>query len=370
MRNARWRRLPLPLLLIAAFALGGCGDQRILERIGFIQSTSYDLMPNGELKIAVAIPRLEAESNEKREVLSTTAPTSKQARIKMSRETSLQLVSGQLRVTLLGRSFAEAGIGNQLDTQIRDPAISPLMKIAVVNGDAEQLLNQRYSQHPRTDRYIERILEKEAGTHAIPKATLHQFVRDYYDDGIDPVAPMIRKAGKNIVIDGIALFRDDRFVYRLPPQDAMIFAFMRSRFKQGEIGINLQHQGAPREAVMVTSLVSQRSVKVSGSGPGTTVTVRVALDGTVLEYVGGLKLGKPKDLRKLERKIEAYVSGQAEAMMKNMQRAGADGIGIGAYVRNSMSYADWKRTNWRELYSQIDVRCKVKMTIKNVGKMK
>ncbi|NBC72696.1 Ger(x)C family spore germination protein [Paenibacillus sacheonensis] len=364
-------RLPLLLIFAGSLLLGGCGDQRILEQVGLIQTTSYDLLPNGELKIAVAIPRVEAESNQEREVLRTSAPTSKQARIQMSRQTSLQLVSGQLRVTLLGKSFVQAGIGDHLDTQTRDPAISPLMKIAVVNGDAEQLLNQRYSQHPRTDLYIERLLGKESDSHSIPKATLYEFVRDYYDDGIDPVAPMIRRAGENIVIDGIALFKDDRYVGRIPEKDAMIFACLHGGFKQGELGIRLRKKEKSTEAVVLTSLVSSRSIKVTGAGDKMKVAIDMHLNATVSEYIGGdLKLGKPRDLKKLEQKISAYMAAQAELLVKKLQQAGADSIGIGSYVRNHMGYPAWKKTNWGERYPRIEVHCKVKTRINNVGKMK
>ncbi|MFC4810702.1 Ger(x)C family spore germination protein [Paenibacillus sp. GCM10023250] len=365
MRNLR-RRSAL-LALAAAVLIGGCGDQRVLENIGFIQTTSYDLMPNGELKIAVAIPRLDAESSEQREVLRTTARTSKLARIELSRQTSLQLVSGQLRVTLLGKSFVQAGIGHHLDTQVRDPAISPLMKIAVVNGDAEELLNRRYSQHPRTDRYIERMLEKEASMHSIPKSTLHQFVRDYFDDGIDPVAPLLRQSGENIVTDGIALFKHDRYVDRLPPKDAMIFAVLRGNFRQGELAFTLPKGGGN---VFITSLISKRDVRVTGTGNTTKVIISAGLHGSVLEYMGGLDLGRQENVKQLEAKAGAYLSEEADRVMKRMQAKGADGAGIGTYVRNHMGYAAWRKTDWEARYPNVDVECRIRMTIDNVGKMK
>ncbi|MBO7746649.1 Ger(x)C family spore germination protein [Paenibacillus sp. MWE-103] len=369
MRNLR--RLIALLALAVAVLLGGCGDQRVLERIGFIQTTSYDLLPNGELKVAVAIPRLDEESSEQREVLSTTARTSKLARVEMSRQTSLQLVSGQLRVTLLGKSFVQAGIGHHLDTQVRDPAVSPLMKIAVVNGDAEELLNRRYSQHPRTDRYIERMLEKEASTHSIPRSTLHQFVRDYFDDGIDPVAPLLRQAGENIVTDGIALFKHDRYVERLPPKEAMIFAVLRGNFRQGEFAFALpKGERTSKESVFITSLVSKRGVRVSGSGDKTKVVISAKLHGSLLEYMGGLDLGRREDVKKLEAEVGAYLSGEAERVMKKMQAKGADSAGVGTYVRNHMGYAAWKKVNWERVYPNVDVECRIRMTIDNVGKMK
>jgi spore germination protein len=44
-----------------------------------------------------------------------------------------------------------------------------------------------------------------------------------------------------------------------------------------------------------------------------------------------------------------------------------DSIGIGAYVRNSMSYASWKKLDWYEEYAHLTVKCKVDLNIINSG---
>jgi spore germination protein len=51
-----------------------------------------------------------------------------------------------------------------------------------------------------------------------------------------------------------------------------------------------------------------------------------------------------------------------------MQQAKTDALGIGRYVRNSLSYKEWTSLNWREVYPQIEVECHVKVTIKDYGK--
>ena len=106
-------------LLLCLLPLAGCGDQRILEDLGFIQTTSYDLLPDGNLAISVSIPQADPETSAKREVLTATAKSSKEAKMIMSRQTGMLLVSGQLRNVLFGRSMAEHGLHGHLDTLYR-----------------------------------------------------------------------------------------------------------------------------------------------------------------------------------------------------------------------------------------------------------
>lgn len=100
------------LCVILCFSLtaSGCAaDSRILEDLGMVQTTSYDLLPDGMLSITASIPMADPEASAKREVLTVVAENTKNGRIKMSRETQLILVSGQIRNALYGLSMAKKG---------------------------------------------------------------------------------------------------------------------------------------------------------------------------------------------------------------------------------------------------------------------
>src|SRR5690606_31122655 len=114
------------LLTFAALMLSltGCGDQRILEDLGFIHTYGFDVVEQDQdenepielYRITANIPKANREGREKQETLSTMAITVKEARIKMSAKTELSLVSGQLRNTLFGTEFAKKGIWRHIDT--------------------------------------------------------------------------------------------------------------------------------------------------------------------------------------------------------------------------------------------------------------
>lgn len=367
-------RLIIVLTIVAL--LTGCGDQRILEKLGFTQTTSYDLASDHDgnaedkLLISVSIPRSESDSGDtEREFLTAIAPTSKAGKINLARQTELILVSGQLRNAIFGLSLAKEGIWEHIDTLVRDPSISPQVKITVVNGSAHDLLKKDYPQHPRTGQYIDRMLETESLVQTVPKISVYQFTKDYFDDGIDPVAPMIKEMNKNIVIDGIALFRKDRYIMKIEPDHALIFAFLRGKFKQGEISINLSEVGRNNEYVMFSSLVSKRSIKATSiSGENRfRVDIHIKITGSVLEYIGALNLDNEKDRNKIEALISDYITTKAEDMIATMQQHSVDSLGTGRYVRSTLKYKQWKSMDWHQVFQNIEVKCHVNVRIKDFG---
>jgi spore germination protein len=370
------RKLLFALLLsIAILPATGCGDTRILEKMGFIHTTAYDLVPaeevgkQGGLRVTIAVPKADPEGKIKRETMTAVVASSKEARIEFSRKTELALASGQLRSALFGSDLARKGVVEHIDTLVRDPVISQRVKISVVNGSAHDLLFKRYAEHPRPGQYVDRLLDKEAAKMMIPAVTLYDFTRDLYDDGIDAVAPIIKPAGEDIAIDGIALFKGDKYVSRIPPEDAVIFSILRRNFKKGEISIDLKEAVNGNERLLFNSIINSQKVKIEHDGNGEiSASIQVFVKGSVLEYMGDLKIGEDEDRHKLEKLIAEYFERQAKRMLANMQQHGADSLGIGMHVRNSMSYAEWKKLNWDKIYPTMEIDCRAKVVIKHFGK--
>ncbi|WP_159882452.1 Ger(x)C family spore germination protein [Paenibacillus puerhi] len=356
-------------IFVTFVLLAGCDDQRILEKTGFIHSTSFDLLPDGKINYAISVPIANPEIKTSREFLSTVAKSSKEGRINLAKQTNLTLVSGQLRTALFGLSLAKKGIWDYMDTLMRDPTISEQAKIIVVNGDAKSLLERNYRSYPRTGRYIDRLIQKEAKGHAIPLTTIYTFVRDYYDDGIDPIVPIIKNAGETLAIDGIALFKDDKYVGKIKSEDALIFSFIYHSFKHGELSIDLKEEELQdSKTVMLSSLNSSKKVDVKHEESGQTkVIIHANVTASILEYVGELKLSDDASRRKLEREISDIITQRAERIIKYLQDKKTDSLGIGTYVRNSMTYSGWKETSWHDKYPNLNVQVKLNVRIKEYG---
>ncbi len=361
------RRIPAILLLLL---LAGCkSDERILEKLGMVQTASYDLLDNKQLKVTYCVPVTDPTSKVRRELMSTVSDSSKSARLKFSMQTDLKVVSGQVRETLYGMTLAKEGLGGYIDTLLRDPSIALGVKVTVVEGDAGDLLSKTFKSHNDTGRYITHLLDKESYGNSVPATTLYEFSRDFNDDGIDPVAPIVKDGGDKVVIEGIAMFQEDRYVMRIPAEDGIIFALFRDDLRQGEIAIHLGEKDGRPMVVMLSSLLNKRKIKVHQLAGGRfKVDIYASLQGSVLEYTGEAKINESKARHELEQKISGYITAKAEKMVGQMQEHNADSLGIGAYVRNGLNYKEWTGLNWREVYPKIEVKCHTKVVIKDYGK--
>ncbi|RED51147.1 Ger(x)C family spore germination protein [Cohnella lupini] len=357
-------------VLGTSIILSACSDRRIIEEIGFIQSASYDRSADGQLIIAISIPKADSGSKVSREEFLTTARSAKEARITLSRQSQLTLASGQLRNVLFGCSLARLGIWEHIDSLVRDTVISPQVRITLVDGDAAKLLTRQYKQHPIPGRYIEQLLEKSSRNQTVPKVTLHDFVKEYYEEGIDPVAPIIRDKGDHVEIGGIGLFRDDRYVASLHPEEALIFAFLRGKFNQGEIIMDLGSRNGIKETAMLSAINSKRRITVNFDQGVPTVYCHARIQGSIMEYNGTLKISDIHGRHQLETQIAQNVTERANKMIRLMQNNGVDSLGIGRFVRNSMSYSGWKSLDWMAKYPEVKVIVNVSVFIKDVGKLK
>lgn len=362
--------IKISALLMLPLLMSGCGDQLILERLGFTQSTAYDLLPDGRLKISVSIPKADPEATVRREVLTTVARTSKEGRILLSRKTNLILVSGQLRSALFGQTLAQKGLWSYIDTFQRDPSISPRVKIVVVNGEASKLLGRNFEQHPRTGQYIDRLLEKTYRGHTMPRATLYDFIRDYYDDGIDPIAPIVVSRNRNVELDGIALFDKDKFKMKIAPDQSLLFSMVRGSVSQGELSINLNNKRGT-QSVMLDSIQTKRKLKVYRRDASSfEMELHLTIRTSIREYLGTLQLSEKNDRHKLETDVSEHISKQLDRMISSIQKHGVDSLGFGKVVRNSLSYNEWKALDWTAVYPQIKTKCLVDIKIKDHGKLK
>ncbi|CQR57942.1 Ger(x)C family spore germination protein [Paenibacillus riograndensis] len=363
-----YKRLSAVLLMM--LLLTGCNsDQRILEKLGMMQTASYDLAENDQLKATLSVPVIDPESSEHRHLLTAVTDSLKEARVQLSNQIDLLLVSGQLRSVLFGLSLAKEGLADHVDTLIRDPSIALGVQVTVVDGDAGKLLSKTFKPNKDTGTYVNHLLKKESSSNIIPPTTLYEFTREYYDDGIDPIAPIVKDGGDRAGISGIALFQDDRFVTKIPAKDGIIFALLRGNINQGELSVNLGERNGRKEMVMLSSMLNKRKVSVQHLGDNRfKFIIANSIHGSVLEYTGHEDLSQSKDRHKLEADIAEYISDKAQEVVRQLQQNNVDSIGIGQYVRNSLSYKAWKSLNWRKVYPGVEVECRVKVTIKDYGK--
>jgi spore germination protein len=374
------RKLLLTLVTsISLIILGtGCAQERIVEELGFIHGVGYELNEaenadeDGILTITLSLPQVSPTAVTDRVTLTTTAHTSKEGRTQLARQTERVLVSGQLRTVLFSDNLAERGFKDTIDTLNRDHSIGLNLKVIVVNGSAKELLMGEYEQHPRTSRYIYEMVEKEAKTHVTIDTSLYQFIRDYYDDGIDPIVPLIKQGKKEIILDGIGLFKGDQLVIKVHPKDGRVFKMLHGDYLGGNITVEMDLKDEPKEDdylyLTFNTLESTRKVNVKSPSE---IEIDLHVKGGVDEYTGHLDLSDDEVQMEIEEKLGKYIEEIGQKIISEMQEKQSDSLGLGQFVRNSSSYQKWKGMNWKEeIYPDAKISVNVDVKLKGFGSVK
>ncbi|NRF89469.1 Ger(x)C family spore germination protein [Paenibacillus frigoriresistens] len=358
--------------------LTGCVEQNRIEKLGMSDTVALDSVyqENGkpserDVSNAISVPKPGTLDNQQADILQTIAESPKDGRSKLSRKINKVLVSGQLRSMLFGKDLAKQGIWKELDSYRRDYTVGEKLKIVVVNGSAVDMLTHKYAQIRSVGSHIDQLLIKDAKIHEVPDVSLYSFVRDYYDDGTDPIAPMLVVKGDNVEVDGIALFKKDRYIGKINAEQTVLFAILNKSLKMGEFDITfMDRSSGQKESVMISSIASKREVIVNKQERTRTVPqviVRIRLSGIILEYTGKSTFKKPEEQKKLDQDLSEAIREQLQSIVNHVQRSGGDNLGIGTYVRNSMNYEKWNNLNWKSIYPHADIRVEVDATIRDYG---
>lgn len=364
------------LLLVLVLLLTGCSsDYNLIEELGMVRTITFDAIPDEDpeelLLFGFSIPLANNSNN----ILFTgKAKTSKQARSLFNRQNNRKLISGQLRQVLFGTDLAEKGIWVHIDAMLRDPTIGKNVFVALVDGEALPILQKRYIQDPTKGEYIMDLMERSTELTDIPKSNLHTFSRDYYEEGVDPVLPILKVENNMIRIESIGLFQEDRLVARMDALRSLIFIALQKNLSTGELTLFTPEDGDGAGDIVLGYINSKRKIKVTHDGPITngeniTVDLHVKLKGSLLNYTGNLNLSINENQRKLERLMAKHIEHEADAIIKTTQEHHVDPIGIGQYVRNSMPYQQWKSLQWREVYPNINVNVHIDAQIQEYGKL-
>ncbi|MCY9656903.1 Ger(x)C family spore germination protein [Paenibacillus chondroitinus] len=364
-------------ILVILFCLTACAQQHRIEKLGMSDTVAIDPAydKNGkpsktQLSIAISIPRAGKPNSSQLDILQTKASTPKEGRSNFSRKIDKVIVSGQLRSMLFGKDQAKQGIWKALDSYRRDYTVGERLKIVVVNGSAVDMLTHSYAQISTVGSHIDQLLTQETKIHEVPEVTLYSFARDYFDDGIDPIAPLVMMKNDNVEIDGVALFKKDRYIGKISQHNTVMFAILHHNLNNAEFNVRFMDQSSgQKEGAMISSIISKRKVSImkQPAGAPPKIVMQIRLSGIMLEYTGASTFKHTDEQKALNQDLSKAIREQMQAILNQVQHVGGDNLGIGTYVRNSMRYNEWKKMNWDALYPNVDIRVEVDAKIRDYG---
>jgi spore germination protein len=361
------------ILFIFIFLLTACAEQRIIDDLALINAVGYDLTDNetNPLKLTITFPIITKDGKYDRKTIMVEGKTSKEAREKVRFKTNYKLESGQVRVSLFGKGLAKEGLLPNLHSLVRDPSIGTRLKLALAEDEASDVLMLQIKNEGQNATYLEQFLTKLNRENFRTNYNIYQFLRDYYDDGIDPILPVFKVEKNNITYNGIGLFHEDKLIEILKPSEASYLFLFREEMKKGVFVEQIDVGDEEQASIMLNYELKNHHIEVpSTPNKPKEASIYIELIGDVVEYTGKENVSDPKIQRRIETIITKKINMEGKKLIKKLQKLKVDPLGINRYVRNNMNYNEWKALDQYKSYQDMNINIETKVIINSSGKWK
>ncbi|KQL44988.1 hypothetical protein AN963_27050 [Brevibacillus choshinensis] len=371
--------------ILAILCLSGCWDERILKDRNLIICIGRDLVEEGKIQnsyalLTPAIKQVASSSSsqqsgitggKQKNVISAVGDSVNQTALMMDRKTSETIDDSKNQVVLIGEKLAKKDLYTTLDILYRDPMGGLQAKIAVVKGEAKQLMEQVSTKDPLVGSYLVELLESQVERRVIPEATLQSIYPSLLDRGEDMMIPYMGMVGGDPAVIGSILIHDKEMTGTLTPEESLLsMIFSKLDMKGARISKKISGDEKLRPLAYINMLIggSKRKldVQVEGSShPKIIVHLRAKLKVTVVEYPHN-QLITEEQFNQLNKQLSEQLTKDAEKVLHKIQEARCDLYGIG---RQLMAFYPevWTNLDWEKDYSRITFRPKVEVQIKGTG---
>jgi len=372
------------ICLMTMILCAGCIQQKPLEKLGLITTSGYDLAGKNKIKGTAVVQKFDPMTRAATKVITSYAKTTKGLRQQENLQSNQKLVSGQLRSVTYSRELAKKGIIQLVDTLNRDAAIGNMVYLTIADQTASEIMQieNRNKGNLNLGTYMYNLIKQNVEGEQVISPTLHEFNHNYYDIGRDPVLPILKVKGKDVIISGVGLFQEDRLVDELKQGDLFYLKILVDKYKAGtkEMGFKteqlkkliLKNENYTRKPIFskiyvtVDNIRSKTKIKLVNK-KNLHFRVDVKLDSRVLEMTQALDLGKPASVKFLQKKFDQQMKKKVEELLLRFKELGIDPVGLGNEYEAHLRGKTITKEEWDRVYKDVTFDVHVKNTIERTG---
>ena len=202
-----------------------------------------------------------------------------------------------------------------------------------------------------------------------------RFDIDIFSGSIDPVAPIIKLGDEQIEITGTALFNSDKMVGKIDISHSGLLLGLMNRHKLmtyfleektdqlalEQKTIKGKHKGL---AIEIRSTRRKVDIKFDKGIPVIDISLHYKTD--IANNVSQYRMDDKKSQEELERELSESITRECMTLVKYMQEAGSDPIGLGEMIRSRYN-SYWKSINWKDVYRDAKINVNVKVKVSTYG---
>lgn len=394
------------LCIILCASLSGCWSRREPKTIALINSVIYDFSDTGGCQITIEVINPAAQGGTTGDGSGKTpnitaygqGNSMPEAIRNISESLERTIFAGHIQVRFFSERFAQKDIGSAMDYIMRDYLTDENALIIVIqNGDPGQIYSCMLGLSEHVGDYITALSETQPGitSKSVFVKTL-DFVKDYYKEGKQPVAGVVRlveceaKPSKNtetgsdnsqdsksqqggsdknyrIIYGGLAAFKDGKLAGYMDEVEARAYNFITNNIDRAVITIGAEDG---QTAVIVHN--SKAEVKTEIENGQVTVDVKIKTYMDIVQENGSLDINESEILKKIEADYNKQMVEEIAAAIKKAQTEfQSDIFGFGVSMRKQHPQK-WKeiKENWDDYFTNATINISVESTVDRLGEFK
>ncbi len=369
-------KLPKILLLVTIISslmfTCSCWNYSDLEKRSLVSGFAIDKTPSGEYLVTVEVIDFEITGIDAKQTgknIEIQGKTLFEAIRNVINVTGYKLYWAHANIVVISQEVAKEGLADTLDFISRDAEVREEMYVIISREKtAKEILEQQMLLSQTSANNIEKILGTKNRDLNSPTIQAYQLIAILEDEGISPCLPAIRlteiEKKRTAELYGAAVFKADKLIGYLNPEETNIFLFITDRvgkgiltFKEGDSNITLEVYKA---STKIKPVISHNKLKMK---------IDIKIEASVGELDTSKDLISTKNLYKLENQAEEHLRNETGELIKKVKKDfSSDIFGFGKYVKAYLP------TVWRDsqnkkadLFSQIEPEIKVNVTIVGSG---
>jgi len=349
------------LVVIAAMVLFFLGrvEKEIVDDVNITTAIGFDQVSEDKIKGTAVIPVFKGNDEIQNETFIGESTIAKEVFNSLQKISADPLVTGGIKIALYGEEVARKGINEYVDSLIRDASVGSKILLAVVDGKAEDILKGNLGNRG-TGVYLQTLIQHNIDRRDLPQSNLHTFLTRYFEQGMDSYLPYVKLEGNKVEIKGLAIFKDEKMVDIVSPENMFFFKAMVANFSEGSHTVYLKDIN---EYAAIKRIVSKRQIKVDDVNGDPKVTVHIYLQGILSEFTG--RRTNEKIIADIIAQLEKEIVERSEEMLKKFQKENADPVGIGFMAHTSQR--DFNDEKWKNGYPDVKINVTSKVELIQTG---
>jgi spore germination protein len=366
----------IAVTFLTIFSLIGCAEPQILEDIGLITTIGYDLGEKGLINGTAVELKIEPDAKTDVKIVEEQAYSVRGLNTSANKKTSKKLLAGQLRVILLGEELGKQGMIHVLETLTKDPTVSDLSYLSIVDGETRDLLKLKDPHIPNIGIHLYRLLDKNTNDEHMPLATLQEVLNRYYTVGKDPFMPVLKKIdNKEVSYTGVGIFKEDRLVGRISTNQSFYLKLINDKYKAGSKDLMFMSESSKlrgishtegKTVISLDTIDSRSDIKLVNEKK-LEFDIKVKLNARLIDINSDIDLTQSDNLKLFEKEVSKEMKKRVEELISYCQSKNSDVIGLGEVYRSTVRHSELTKEKWHKMYKNAKVNVDVDFIMMRAG---